>query len=188
MASTNNDDFLSRVQLTAAHYLERDPYFTPEQTGTENQPVIPVVSMVQADVETQIKTSGNVSGLLVVVALGDCQFTPGGGTLATDKLTLLVRVREVTGVSKNNTGARENCLRVAQKAAWILNTKIAALSTDGTPMRMGGTLSILSITQGMRDERLEPEGCNVWIVTVAVTGGGLTDFTRRNQKPAAGSP
>lgn len=183
MASSNNDDFLTALQLTVCGYLEADSYFSAS-------PRIPVVSEVREDVLEAIARSGG-GGMVVIVGLMDGAMVQGGQARMGDRVNLLIRVREVVAQNRSASGSRENALRVAQKVALVLNGKVAAMSTDETPQKMGGTLAVTTIERGAVETDAggnAVRGINAWHVMLSAHGGGLCDFTRRDAATPEGAP
>lgn len=178
----NNEDTLTQVLLTVCKHLREDAYFTP----TNGRPAIPVVEDINQDVIQAIKLA-EVRGILVAVGYDTISFPQSGGCLAAEG-SVIVRVTEVIPQNRGASGAWDNGLRVAQRAAQVLQGKACALREDGERMG-GGSWKPDRIEQQLAvgsDGKELPAG-RAYHLILKMTNCSLVSFTRRTTPPKPGA-
>jgi hypothetical protein len=178
----NNEDTLTQVLLTVCKHLREDAYFTP----TNGRPAIPVVEDISQDVLQAIKMA-EVRGILVAVGYDTISFPQSGGCLAAEG-SVIVRVTEVIPQNRGASGAWDNGLRVAQRAAQVLQGKACALREDGERMG-GGSWKPDRIEQQLAvgsDGKELPAG-RAYHLILKMANCSLVSFTRRTTPPKPGA-
>jgi hypothetical protein len=178
----NNEDTLTQVLLTVCKHLREDVYFTP----TNGRPAIPVVEDVNQDILKAIQLAEN-RGILVAVGYDTISFPQSGGCLAASG-SVIVRVTEIIPQNRGASGAWDNGLRVAQRAAQALQGKACALREDGTRMT-GGIWNPVRIEQQIAvgaDGQALPTG-RAYHLILEMTNCSLVSFTRRTTPPKPGA-